>query len=120
MTEEIIQEIFTTWKEVLSHPRAVLDKKRRKVISERLKDGFTVEDLKLVPLGVKNSKWHMGENPRGLVYDSIGLIYRDSDHVEKFIDLAEEIKDPIPQITCQFCDWHNQDPNVPPCDRHQI
>lgn len=110
--------VFNHWKTVLNHPRAILDKKRKKVIEDRLRDGFTVEDLLQVPLGVKNSPWHMGDNPRNIVYDSITLIYRDADQVEKF--MASSKKKPIipKTVTCQFCDWYAKDPTITPCERH--
>lgn len=103
----------------MNHPRSVLDKKRVKILDSRLKDGFTVEDLKLVPHGVKNSPWHMGANPSETIYDSITLIYRDSDQVDKFIALAEKKLNKSEEKKCQFCDWHRENPNVPPCDRHE-
>lgn len=114
-----IKTLFENWKSVLNHPRSVLDKKRVKVLDERLKDGFTVEDLKLVPYGVKNSPWHMGQNPSETIYDSITLIYRSADQVDKFISLAEKKLNKQEIKKCQFCDWHRENPNVAPCDRHQ-
>jgi len=113
-----IKQVFENWKKVLNHPRAVLDKKRVKVINERLRDGYTVEELNLVPHGVKLSPWNMGQNPNGTVYDSIGLIYRDADHIEKFIALANSKKSAPTSSTCRFCQWYSEDPTLQPCPNH--
>jgi DNA-binding transcriptional MerR regulator len=86
------REIFEHWQVELDHPRSVFDIKRRQRIAARLKEGFTVEDLKQVCKGVKNSPWHMGENPSQTKYDSINVIYRDAEQVEKFLELAQEKK----------------------------
>jgi len=83
-------EIFKVWAEVLDHPKAVCDAKRIKYITSRLKEGFSVEDLKQVPYGVKNSPHHLGQNPTGTKYDGIETIYRDAAQVEKFVALAPQ------------------------------
>lgn len=113
-----IKQVFDNWREVLNHPRAVLDKKRVKVIDDRLRDGWTVDELKLVPHGVKLSSWHMGQNPSGHIYDSLGLIYRDADHIERFIALATSKKRETQVSECRFCNWHKEDPTIPPCPNH--
>jgi hypothetical protein len=35
--------------------------------------------------GCKASAWHMGENDRHKKFDSLGLIFRDAEQIEKFI-----------------------------------
>lgn len=83
------REVFEHWQEVMSHPRAKLDDKRRKKVNSRLKDGYTVDDLKQAINGCKKSPHHMGENDRATVYDGLELICRDAEHVDKFIAVAE-------------------------------
>lgn len=83
-----VLEIFTNWQKLLNHPGAILDKKRLAIISARLKH-FTVEQLKLVPLGVLKSPHHMGDNRDGKKFDGIETVYRDAGQVEKFIEYSK-------------------------------
>lgn len=80
-----VARVFDFWREHMSHPRAKLDAKRKKNIQARLKDGYSVDDLRLAVKGCKCSPFHMGENSSGTVYDDIELICRESKNVDKFI-----------------------------------
>lgn len=82
------KEVFVYWQEKLNHPKAKLDKKRRRKINDRLKEKYTVEDLKQAVDGCSLSPHHMGENKTGTIYDDLGLICRDASHVDKFIKQA--------------------------------
>lgn len=42
---EQVGTVFAFWKSTMGHEMAVLDDKRRKVIAERLKDGYSVDSL---------------------------------------------------------------------------
>ncbi len=86
--EDICRVVFDAWSQVMKHPKAKYDLKRKKRIQARLSEGFTVEDLKQVPHGAVKSAWHMGENPANTKYDDIDTIYRDAAQVEKFLVLA--------------------------------
>lgn len=82
-------EVFNHWKTVLNHPRAILDAKRRRLISSRLDEGFLAEDLKVAIDGCKASPWHMGKVPENsTVYDGLDLILRDAEHIDQFIAKA--------------------------------
>jgi len=88
-----VKLVFDYWRITHSHPQAQLgdsSSKRHRAIDGRLKDGYTVDQLKLAIDGCKNSPHHMGENDRSTVYDDIELICRDGAHVDKFIRLAGE------------------------------
>lgn len=74
--------VFEHWQKVFSHPKAVLDDKRRRLIDARLKQ-FTVDDLKAAIDGYKLSPFHQGQNDDGKVFDSVELIMRDAHHVEE-------------------------------------
>src|SRR5690606_12953151 len=82
--------VFECWQRVLNHPRAKLGEKEERLIKARLREGYSVEDLCLVPVGASKSDWHMGRDPQtqGKRYDGIGLLYRSADQVNKFIELA--------------------------------
>lgn len=79
------QIVFTHWQIIHNHPKAHLDKKRERLIEARLKDGFSVDDLKLAIEGNKLSPFHQGQNDGGTIYDGIDLIFRDAAKVESFI-----------------------------------
>lgn len=87
---ESIREVFEHWKETMGHRFPALDQARTKAIRGRLTDGYSVEALCLAIDGCRASAWHMGENDRGLIYDSLTLILRDADHVDKFIRAGEQ------------------------------
>lgn len=85
-----VDEVFAYWQNVMKHPRAKLDRKRRQKIKDRLADGYSEDDLMRAIDGCKRSPHHMGENDRATVYDDIELICRDAPHVDKFIKLADQ------------------------------
>lgn len=85
---EPVEVIFKYWQEKHNHPRARLDGRRKKLISARIKDGYTVEDLLKAVDGCKLSPHHQGKNESGVKYDDIELICRDGKHVDMFIKAA--------------------------------
>ena len=87
---EIARRIFAFWQSATGHKRGRLDDKRMKIICSRLSDGYTEDDLKLAAFGCAHSRFHQGENDRHQVYDSVELIYRNADQVDKFIRLGEQ------------------------------
>ncbi|KKM74489.1 hypothetical protein LCGC14_1399850 [marine sediment metagenome] len=64
--------------------------KEWQLIRERLKDGYTVDDLKAAIDGCHRSSYHCGENPRGMKYQSLELIVRDAKHVQEFLEVPEK------------------------------
>ena len=81
-------EIFSYWQETMTHPRAKLDKKRENVIHKALKLGYSVVDLKQAIDGCAQTPFNMGQNDRQQIYDDISLIFRDAEHIERFINNA--------------------------------
>lgn len=69
------------------HPRARPGAKVRKAIQARLGEGYSVSDLCAAIDGCHRSPHHCGENERGTKYQTLGLIVRDSDHVQQFMDV---------------------------------
>lgn len=84
-----VQEVFEHWRTARGHAAAKLDAKRERCIGDRLRDGYTVEQLCQAIDGVQNSPHHRGENDRHTVYDSIELICRDAAHVDQFLRFAK-------------------------------
>jgi hypothetical protein len=83
-----VRGIFEHWAAVHGKPRAKLDEKRRKLIRSALRTGYTTEDLRAAIDGCKASKFHQGDNDRGMIYDDLGLILRDAAKIDQFIGLA--------------------------------
>ncbi|HAU0852023.1 TPA: hypothetical protein ACT9AU_001894 [Legionella pneumophila] len=81
-----IQEIFEYWQEALKHPRAKLDKKRQSIIKQALNLGYSTNELKQAIDGCANTPYNMGKNNSNQIFDEIGLILRDSAHIERFIN----------------------------------
>jgi len=72
---------------VRQHPRAKPGAKARKSVRARLAEGYSANDLMEAIDGCHRSPHHCGENDRGTKYQTLGLIMRDSDHVQQFIDV---------------------------------
>jgi hypothetical protein len=82
--EEVIS-IFEFWKNTMNHSRSKLDDNRKKIIKKALDTGYTVEDCEHAILGCKANPWNMGGNENNQVYDSLDLILRNAEKIDKFI-----------------------------------
>ncbi|PKD39569.1 hypothetical protein CWO84_14800 [Methylomonas sp. Kb3] len=76
--------VFQFWQMTMHHPNAVFDNKRKSVIAKALKS-YTIDQLKAAITGCAKSAYHMGQNDRQKVYDSLELIFRNADKIESFI-----------------------------------
>jgi len=83
------EELFAYWQEKAGHPNAKPDEKRKRAVTSRLKEGRTLDDLKLAVDGCLQTPHNMGENERGEVYDDLELICRDGSHVDRFMRNAK-------------------------------
>ena len=81
-----IDDIFKFWKLTLNKTEtAKLTKERKKKILDRLNENYTVEEIKRAITGCTQSAYHMGKNENGKIYDSLELILRSGENLEKFI-----------------------------------
>lgn len=90
---EILAHYRTYHPKAIPNPRS--DSKEWRCIAARLKDGHTVEDGKLAIDGYHVSPFHCGENPTGAKHLALDLIFRDSSHVTKGIELATTRAGPV-------------------------
>lgn len=81
-----VAQVFEHWKSVMDSPKSNLDKKRKTAIEARLKDGFSVEDLKAAINGCRKTPHNMGDNDRGQKFNDIELICRNAPNVERFMN----------------------------------
>lgn len=84
-----VKEIFHYWQTVMNYPNAKLDDKRQRKIASALKN-YSVLQLKQAIDGCMRTPFNMGENDRRQKFNSIELILRDAEHIERFIQHASE------------------------------
>lgn len=94
--EETIRDVFSHWEALCTSsrgPKPVYSVDRRMTIGAAVVD-YGVELCKQAILGCSLSNWHMGQNPGGKKYNSLELIFRNADNVERFAGMAvaEETK----------------------------
>ena len=87
LTEQIVESITAHYKSH-NHPRWHLKPKERKMLKERLEDGYTVDELKMAIDGLHLTDWNQGKNPSGQKY--LGLYYAfHEDKIDGRIAAAE-------------------------------
>ena len=89
-------EVFNYWRSVMDHPRAQLDDKRKALINKSLRL-YPSNDLKLAIHGCSVTPFNMGENDRGQVYDSLTIIFKDADQIDRFMQNSK--KPPLGKVT---------------------
>jgi hypothetical protein len=87
--KDLVSRIFTHWQVIHEAARSKLDQKRDKAIRDRIRDGYTEQDLIDAIEGCALSEFHMGGNDRRQKYNDLCLICRDAAHVDKFIEEKE-------------------------------
>ena len=88
---EEIQALFDYYVQVLksdSKRKPMMDAKRRRLLAIALYD-YDMDSCKSAIDGCSNSHFHMGQNKAGKVYNSLELIFRDTEHIERFIGYNE-------------------------------
>lgn len=82
------KRVFQHWQETWKHPKAHLDAKRRRVITQALV-GYSADQLCQAISGYLNSPHHCGQNERSTVYDDIETFLRDAKHIDAGIRFHE-------------------------------
>lgn len=90
-----VMSVFEHWRRIMDHPKAVLDKQRRRFIRLALDDGYSVEDLCLAITGCSLTPHNYGQNDRGERYDGLHLILRSADQIDRFIRNAQHPPRPL-------------------------
>ena len=86
-----IETVFQHWVDTIKGGNKLcrLDQARAYVIARAILDYGHDVCLQAVS-GCARSPFHMGETSRKKTYNDLTLIFRDADHVEKFVALAEQ------------------------------
>lgn len=80
-----VREIFEHWVAVMGKTsQTKLNDKRKRCIESRLREGYSVDQIKAAIDGCAKSPYHMGRNDSGTVYDDLTLICRSGDRIEQF------------------------------------
>lgn len=88
--QERAERIFSFWRNNLPVGKARLTPKRKKKIEDRLKDGYSEQEIKKAITGCSLSPFHMGDNENETFYVDLELICRSSEKLEYFIRIAEQ------------------------------
>ena len=78
--------IFDYWCSVMQTGRSSFSPKRKKVILDRLKEGYTKNDIETAITNCSNTPHNMGQNSNGKKYNDIELICRSPEKLESFRD----------------------------------
>lgn len=83
-----VLEVFEFWKSVFEKSeKAILSDKRKTKIIERLKDGYTVEQIKQAIYNCSKSEFHVLNN-----YTDLELICRNIEKLDYYLGLTEQIR----------------------------
>lgn len=88
----LVTEIFDHWRVKMSSPRSKLDDKRKRLITNALKN-YQADDLKQAIDGCAASPFHMGQNDRKEKFNGLDLILRNADKIDGF--MAKAINRPV-------------------------
>ncbi|HDY68957.1 MAG TPA: hypothetical protein ENH85_14350 [Candidatus Scalindua sp.] len=96
------REVFDYWISKLGHTKAKFTRDRKGKISARLKEGFSIDELKRAIDGCVASSYHMGDNDDGKVYDNINLIFRNAEKIESFWGYLKQKEQNYDKLTTRY------------------
>jgi hypothetical protein len=80
-----VENVFSHWQLTMNHRDAKLDEKRKKLIRNALKTGYTTEQLCEAITGCSLTPHNIGKNDRNQRYDGLHIILRNADQIDRFI-----------------------------------
>lgn len=81
-------EVFAHWQRVCDKPRAKYTAERRGKVKSRLREGYSVADIKRAIDGITTSGFHRGENNAAREYMGLELICQTGSKLESFMALS--------------------------------
>ena len=89
----LVNDIFEYWASTMNKDTSLtkLTDKRRKAISDRLKDGFTVNQIKQAIDGCAKDPFSMGQNDRKKPFNDIELICRSGEKLQFFAESSVRV-----------------------------
>ncbi len=83
--------IFSYWKEIMEkNEGAKFTAKRLKAVKARLKEGYTLDQIKQAIYGCSVTPHNQGKNDQGKVFDCLELICRSGENIERFAGNAQQ------------------------------
>jgi len=79
-----VERLYEFWRDTLGK-KALLSDERRAILAWAILN-YGMETCEMAVKGCAASDWHMGRNPNNIRYDSVELIFRDSEKVEWFVE----------------------------------
>lgn len=86
---EDVEKLFEFWRATLGK-KALLSDERRAILAWAILN-YGMETCEMAVKGCSLSDWHMGRNPNNVRYDSIELIFRNSEKVEWFVEKFQSV-----------------------------
>lgn len=86
---DVVSGIFEYWQKTMESHESKLDAKRIAKIRAALKLGYTPRQLCEAIKGCSLTPHNMGVNDRNTKYNSVELIFRGADHIDRFIACAK-------------------------------
>ncbi len=86
---EQVHSVFDFWLEIMAKGgNTKLTPERKSKIKARLREGYSVDEIKQAIVNCSKSEFHMGVNDNGRKYDDLTLILRNGAKLEEFRDLS--------------------------------
>ena len=82
------ESIFSFWCSTMDKQKSAFSKARKKNVIDRLKEGYSIEEIQQAIVNCSNTPHNMGQNENRKVYDDIELICRSPEKLEQFRDNA--------------------------------
>lgn len=85
--DALISEVYEYWLRLMRPGRTrvpALDDKRRLKVASAIADYGAAECMRAID-GCRQSDFHMGRNKQNKKYNDLELIFRDQDHIERFL-----------------------------------
>jgi hypothetical protein len=117
---DVVAQIFAYWQKIMSSPKSVLDTNRKGLITTALKS-YSAQDICKAIRGCSKSPHNMGQNPQKTTYNGLGLILRNAEKIDRFIQLddnqavsaSESLEDRNARIIAEVMrDVHDTDDNT--------
>jgi uncharacterized protein YdaU (DUF1376 family) len=103
-------EVFDFWILTMDKSKCGLSPKRKKAITARLKDGYSVDDIKQAIIGCSLIPHNMGQNDRNTAYNDIELICRSPENLERFKEpRVKQEKNKTANQQSSESSWHLND-----------
>lgn len=79
------RDVFLYWQRRMQKPQAKLTAERRAKIRARMREGYTVEQIRKAIDAVAESEWHRGSNERGKEYVDLVMICGTGSKLEQYV-----------------------------------